>query len=152
MEEQLQGILEKYKAEQGTLIGVLQDMQEAFGYLPEEQLLEVSNALDVPLSRLFSLATFYTTFRLEPIGKHHVCVCVGTACHVRGAPSIVDTLERELNVESGGTTEDGKFTVDTVNCVGACALAPLIMIDDEHHGKMTQKKVQKLLKGYENKE
>jgi NADH-quinone oxidoreductase subunit E len=152
MEEQLQGILDKYKTEQGTLIGVLQDMQEAFGYLPEDQLLEVSQALDVPLSRLFSLATFYTTFRLEPIGKHHVCVCVGTACHVRGAPSIVDTLERELNVESGGTTEDGKFTVDTVNCVGACALAPLIMIDDEHHGKMTQKKVQKLLKDYKNKE
>ena len=152
MEEQLQGILDKYKAEQGTLIGVLQDMQEAFGYLPEEQLLEVSQALEVPLSRLFSLATFYTTFRLEPIGKHHVCVCVGTACHVRGAPSIVDTMERELNVESGGTTEDGEFTMDTVNCVGACALAPLIMIDDEHHGKMTQKKVQKLLKDFENKE
>ena len=151
MEEKLQGIVDKYRAERGTLIGVLQDMQAAYGYLPEEQLLEVSQALDVPLSRLFSLATFYTTFRLEPIGEHHVCVCVGTACHVRGAPNIVDTFERELNVEAGKTTEDGKFTVDTVNCVGACALAPLIVIDDEHYGKMTQKKVQKLLKDYQEK-
>jgi len=151
MEEKLQGILEKFKTEKGTLIGVLQDIQEAYGYLPEEHLQEVSDALDVPLSRFFSLATFYTTFRLEPIGKHHVCVCVGTACHVRGAPAVVDTFERELNVEAGKTTADGEFTMDTVNCVGACALAPLITIDGQHHGKMTQKKVQKLLKGYTSK-
>ena len=148
MEETLQGILEKFHTEKGTLIGVLQDIQEAYGYLPEEYLQEVSDALDVPLSRFFSLATFYTTFRLEPIGKHHLCVCVGTACHVRGAPAVVDTFKRELNVEAGETTEDGEFTMDTVNCVGACALAPLITIDGQHHGKMTQKKVQKLLKEY----
>ncbi len=146
MEEKLQGILEKFKTEKGTLIGVLQDIQETYGYLPEEYLQKVSDELDVPLSRFFSLATFYTTFRLEPIGKHHLCVCVGTACHVRGAPLVVDTFERELNVEAGKTTADGEFTMDTVNCVGACALAPLITIDGQHHGKMTQKKVQKLLK------
>ncbi len=147
--EKLQEILERYKAEQGTLIGLLQDMQEAYGYLPEERLEEVSNKLDVPLSLLFSLATFYTTFRLEPMGKHHVCACVGTACHVRGATTIVETIERELHIKAGGTTEGGEFTVDTVNCVGACALAPLIVIDDEHHGKMTQSKIKKLLKRYE---
>jgi NADH-quinone oxidoreductase subunit E len=151
MEEQLQAIIDKFHAERGTLIGVLQDIQEAYGYLPEERLQDVSEALDVPLSRLFSLVTFYTTFRLEPIGKHHVCACVGTACHVRGAPSVVETFERELQVEAGKTTADGEFTLDTVNCVGACALAPLITIDGEHHGKMTQKKVQKLLRKYKDK-
>jgi NADH:ubiquinone oxidoreductase subunit E len=149
MEDTLQHIIEKYKQEKGTLIGLLQDMQETFGYLPEDKLEEVSQKLDVPLSRLFSLATFYTSFRLEPMGKHHICVCVGTACHVRGAPIVVDTVERELQIESGGTTEDGEFTLDTVNCVGACALAPLITIDNEHYGKMTQNKMRKLLKDYE---
>ena len=150
MEEKLQGIIAKFRAEKGTLIGVLQDMQEAYGYLPEERLQEVSDELGVPLSRFFSLATFYTTFRLEPIGKHHVCVCVGTACHVRGAPAVVETFERELHVQAGKTTEDGEFTIDTVNCVGACALAPLVVIDGDHHGKMTQKKVQTLLKKYKD--
>ncbi len=151
IEEKLQHILESYKIEKGTLIGVLQDMQEAYGYLPEERLEEVSHELDVPLSRLFGLATFYTSFRLEPMGKHHICACVGTACHVRGASIIVDTIERELHVTRGGTTKDGKFTLDTVNCVGACALAPLIMIDGEHYGKMTQNKIKRLLKGYEER-
>ena len=152
MDESLQRIIEKYTQENGTLIGLLQDMQEAFGYLPEEKLEEVSKALDVPLSRLFSLTTFYSSFRLEPMGKHHICVCVGTACHVRGAPIIVDTIERELQIEAGTTTEDGEFTVDTVNCVGACALAPLITIDGEHYGKMTQNKMRKLLKEQKSKE
>lgn len=152
MDEKLAQIIEKYRQESGTLIGLLQDMQEAFGYLPEEKLEEVSKTLEVPLSRLFSLATFYTSFRLEPMGKHHICVCVGTACHVRGAPIVVDTVERELNVEAGGTTEDGEFTIDTVNCVGACALAPLITIDGEHYGKMTQTKMRKLLKEQKDKD
>ncbi len=148
MEETLQHILENYRKEKGTLIGVLQDIQEVFGYLPEDQLEKVSEELEVPFSRLFSLATFYTTFRLEPMGKHHICACVGTACHVRGAPIIVDTVERELNTKAGRTTEDRQFTVDTVNCVGACALAPLIMVDGKHYGKMTQNKVKRLLKIY----
>ncbi len=150
--ERLQNILERYTQEKGTLIGLLQDMQETYGYLPEDKLEQVSHDLKVPLSRLFSLATFYTTFRLEPMGKHHLCACVGTACHVRGAPLIVDTIERELDVKAGETTKDGKFTVDTVNCVGACALAPLIMIDGEHHGKVSQKKIKKVLNDYKKKE
>ena len=125
MEEKLQYILESYKIEKGSLIGLLQDIQDAYGYLPEEQLLEVSQALDIPLSRLFSLATFYTSFRLEPMGEHHLCICIGTACHVRGATAVVDTIERELQIKAGETTQDMQFTVDTVNCLGACALAPL---------------------------
>jgi NADH-quinone oxidoreductase subunit E len=152
MDETLQRIIDHYTNEQGTLIGLLQDIQENYGYLPEERLEEVSHALDVPLGRLFSLATFYHSFRLEPLGEHHVCVCVGTACHVRGAQAIIDTIERDLNVEAGTTSEDKSVTLDTVNCLGACALAPLMMVDNEPHGNMNQKKMKKLLKKFEKKE
>ncbi|MCD6396303.1 MAG: NAD(P)H-dependent oxidoreductase subunit E [Spirochaetaceae bacterium] len=144
--EKLNELLEKFKTEQGSLIGLLQDIHEEFGYLPEEHLRTASKSLGIPLSRFYSLVTFYSTFRLEPIGKHHVCACVGTACHVRGAPLIVDTIERELNIKAGETSEDGEYTLDVVNCVGACALGPLVTVDGEFHGKMTQKSIKKLLK------
>jgi len=143
--EKLPGLIEKYKNENGTVIGLLQDIHEEYGYLPEDILDQTAKDIDVPLSTLYSLATFYSSFRLEPMGKHHICTCVGTACHVKGAPFVVDTIERELKIKSGETTEDGKYTFDTVNCLGACALAPLVVIDDEYHGKMDQKKIAKLL-------
>ena len=147
MEEngKLPGLIEKYNEENGTVIGLLQDIHEAYGYLPEDILNQVSDEIDVPLSTLYSLATFYSTFRLEPMGEIHICTCVGTACHVKGAPFVVDTIERELGIKAGETTADGKYTFDTVNCLGACALAPLVVVDDDYHGKMDQKKVQKLL-------
>ena len=144
--EKLNELLEGYAKERGSLIGLLQDMHEAFGYLPEEYLRKASKYLEIPLSRFYSLVTFYSTFRLEPIGKHHICACVGTACHVRGAPLIVDTIERELGIKAGETTADGEYTLDVVNCVGACALGPLVTVDGEFHGKMTQKTVKKLMK------
>ena len=144
--EKLIELLEKFKTEQGSLIGLLQDIHEEFGYLPEEYLREASKYLEIPLSRFYSLVTFYSTFRLEPSGKHHICACVGTACHVRGAPLIVDTIERELKIKAGETTPDGEYTLDVVNCVGACALGPLVTVDGEFHGKMTQKTVKKLMK------
>ena len=144
--EKLNKLLEEYEKERGSLIGLLQDIHEEFGYLPEEYLREASKRLNVPLSRFYSLVTFYSTFRLEPIGKHHVCACVGTACHVRGAPLIVDTIERELGIKAGETSADGEYTLDVVNCVGACALGPLVTIDGEFHGKMTQKTIKKLMK------
>jgi len=144
--EKLNKLLEEYEKERGSLIGLLQDIHEEFGYLPEEYLREASKRLNIPLSRFYSLVTFYSTFRLEPIGKHHVCACVGTACHVRGAPLIVDTIERELGIKAGETSEDGEYTLDVVNCVGACALGPLVTLDGEFHGKMTQKSIKKLMK------
>ncbi|MDA3938928.1 MAG: NAD(P)H-dependent oxidoreductase subunit E [Spirochaetia bacterium] len=144
--EKLNELLEEYEKVKGSLIGLLQDMHEEFGYLPEEYLREASRRLNIPLSRFYSLVTFYSTFRLEPIGKHHVCACVGTACHVRGAPLIVDTIERELKIKAGETTADGEYTLDVVNCVGACALGPLVTVDGEFHGKMTQKTIKKLMK------
>ena len=144
--EKLDKLLEQYEKERGSLIGLLQDIHEEFGYLPEEYLRIASKRLEIPLSRFYSLVTFYSTFRLEPIGKHHVCACVGTACHVRGAPLIVDTIERELGIKAGETTADGEYTLDVVNCVGACALGPLVTVDSEFHGKITKKTVKKLIK------
>ncbi len=143
-------IIERYKAEGGTVIGVLQDLNEEYGYLPEEVLTHVAAEIAVPVSTLYSLATFYTSFRLEPIGKHYVRACVGTACHVNGAPFIVDKIERELGIEAGKTSEDGEFTFETVNCLGACALAPLVTTNDDFHGKMDQKKVVKVLNKFRN--
>ncbi|MDA3810041.1 MAG: NAD(P)H-dependent oxidoreductase subunit E [Spirochaetaceae bacterium] len=146
MDDKLQKILDEHKEKDGTLISLMQDINEGYNYLPEEILREVSSELDIPISRFYSLATFYSCFRLEPMGKQHICVCVGTACHVRGAPLVVDTIERELGMKSGETSEDGEYTLDAVNCVGACALGPLVTIDGEFHGHMDQKKVKKLLK------
>ena len=144
-QEDLQPILDKFRNEKGSVIGLLQDIHEKYGYLPEEILRLASKELDIPLSRFFSLATFYTSFRLEPMGKHHICTCVGTACHVKGAPLIVETIERDLKIKDGETTDDGMFTLDTVNCLGACALGPLVVIDGEYHGKVKQNNVGKLL-------
>lgn len=146
MDDTLIKILKAHKEKEGNLISLMQDINEEYKYLPEEILREVSDELDIPISRFYSLATFYSCFRLEPMGKKHVCVCVGTACHVRGAPLVVDTIERELKMKSGETSEDGEFTLDSVNCVGACALGPLVTIDGEFHGHMDQKKAKTMFK------
>ncbi len=145
MDERLNPIVEKFNTQGVTVIGVLQDIHEVFGYLPEDELREVSHEIDVPLSTLYGLATFYSSFRLEPIGKKHICACVGTACHVKGAPFVVETIERELGLEAGQTSSDGEYTLDTVNCLGACALAPLVTVNEEYYGKMDQKKVKKII-------
>jgi len=148
--KKLDGIIKKHQQKKGSLIGLLQDITEELGYLPEKTLEEVSEKLRVPLSHLYGLATFYASFRLEPMGKHHCSICVGTACHVRGASRVVEAVERELDIKAGETTPDGKFTVETVNCLGACALGPLIVIDDEYYGNMDGGKAIKLLKKYED--
>ena len=147
MDERLNGIVERFKTQGGSVIGVMQDIHEIFGYLPEEELREVSREIDVPLSTLYGLATFYSSFRLEPMGKIHVCACVGTACHVKGAPFVVETIERELGIKAGETTADGEFTFDTVNCLGACALAPLVTVNEDYYGKMDQPKAKKIVQG-----
>jgi NADH-quinone oxidoreductase subunit E len=146
--EKIDQIIEKFKNEKGTIIGLMQDIHGEYRYLPEEVLLRVSAELDIPMAKLYTLATFYKSFRLEPVGKHHVRVCIGTACHVNGATKIVETLERELGVKSGQTTEDNQFTLETVNCLGACALGPLALVDGEYHGKIDQGKLKKLLNKY----
>jgi NADH-quinone oxidoreductase subunit E len=146
IEEKLQRIADRYKSGESSLIAVMQDINQEYGYLPEEVLEQVSTLIEVPISIFYSLATFYSSFRLEPIGKKHVCVCVGTACHVRGAAQIVDTLERDLQIAPGETSKDGNFTLETVNCVGACALGPLVTVNGEYYGKLDQKKISRLVK------
>jgi NADH:ubiquinone oxidoreductase subunit E len=141
---------ERYKEEHEVLIELLQEILEAFDYIPEDALIRISDKCQIPLSRLYSLATFYNSLRLEPVGKHHICVCVGTTCHVNGASEIVDNLQRKLKVEPGHTTEDGNFTVETVNCLGVCARGPLVEIDGKYHSNMTPIKLNKLLEKYEN--
>ena len=144
--EKLRSIVERYKSGKSSLIAVMQDISQEYGYLPEDVLQEVSRLIDVPISIFYSLATFYSSFRLEPIGRKHICVCVGTACHVRGAAKIVETVERDLQIKAGETSMDGDYTLETVNCVGACALGPLVTVNGEYHGKMDQKKVTRLIK------
>lgn len=144
--EKLDQIITNFKESGESLIALLQDLSREIGYLPEESLDYVSKQLDIPLGKLFSLATFYNSFRMEPLGKHHICVCVGTACHVKGAQQIVDTLERELEIKAGGRTADNQFSLETVNCLGTCALGPLVVVDNEYHGNMNQKKTKTLLK------
>jgi NADH-quinone oxidoreductase subunit E len=148
--KKLDTIIADFNAKKGSIIGLLQDISEAYGYLPERVLEEVSDRLNVPLSHFYSLATFYTSFRLEPMGKHLCSICVGTACHVRGATMVVESIERELNIKAGETTADGNFTVETVNCLGACALGPLVVIDDDYHGKLDGRKAIKLLQKYKD--
>ena len=127
------------------LIPLLQDLQQGYGYLPREILVWVNEQTGIPLSRMYGVITFYAQFYLEKRGEHIVKCCEGTACHVKGAPSIVDTIERELGIRSGETTAGGEFTFETVNCLGACALAPLVVVGEEYYGKMTQDRTTKLL-------
>ncbi len=146
----LDRIVDDYRAQRGSLIGLLQDASEEYGYLPVEVLEELSERLRISLSHFYSLATFYASFRLEPMGEHYCSICVGTACHVRGATGVAEAIERELGIEAGQTTEDGKFTVEKVNCLGACAMGPLVVIDDKYHGKLDARKAVRLIKKYED--
>jgi len=146
----LNEILNNYSLEEKYLIPILQDAQEEYGYLPEEVLKEIACNLDLSLSQVFGVVTFYSQFHLEPRGENIVRVCTGTACHVRGGAEVLDQLKAELNIDSGETTEDLNFTLETVACIGACGLAPVIMINDETYGRMTPEKVPGILKDFQS--
>ncbi len=139
-------VIERHNSDVELLVSILQDVQAECNYLPADALRRIAERLQIPLIQVYSVATFFKAFSLVPRGRHSIHVCIGTACHVRGARAIVEEIERDLNVKAGGTTDDGEYTLETVNCVGACALGPIIMIDDEYHGQMTPRKVQELLK------
>jgi NADH-quinone oxidoreductase subunit E len=145
-------IVDKYGGDTAAYVSILQDINDEFRYLPREALIRVSEKLTVPLSRLFSLATFYKSFNLAPRGKHEIHVCMGTACHVRGSGRVLDRFAQKLKIEPGETTPDGEYTLETVNCLGACALGPLVTIDGRYHGKLTLNKADKLLGGYHEKD
>jgi len=146
--EKVDEIIEKYRSEKSHNIPILQDINDEYRYLPEEALNRISEKLGVPLSELYSLATFYKCFSLSPRGEHEVYVCMGTACHVRGAPRILDNISEKLQVKPGETTEDGKYTLETVNCLGACARGPLVMMDEKYFGLLNVAKIDKMLEGY----
>jgi NADH-quinone oxidoreductase subunit E/NADP-reducing hydrogenase subunit HndA len=148
MESTLGKIIEEYQGKPGEIISVLEKIQEVYGYLPQEVLKEVSEKLQVHLSQLFSLATFYSAFTLKPRGEHIVHVCLGTACHVRGAPKIVDELSRLLGIKPSDTTEDMKFTLETVRCIGCCSLAPVLKVGKDIYGYNTMDKMPKILANY----
>jgi NADH-quinone oxidoreductase subunit E len=145
----VKSILAKYQRNRGMLVSILQDIQAEYNYLPKESLVKVSKDLDIPLSQVYSVATFFKAFSLTPRGRHLINVCLGTACHVRGAVRIMEEIERDLSVKEGETTKDLKYTLERVNCVGACALGPIVIIDGEPMGDMATNKVKPLLDSYD---
>ncbi len=134
--EAVNAVLEKYDFNRASLIGILQDVQRELRWLPEEALRMISWRLDVPLTQLYAIGSFYKAFSLKPRGRHLVNVCLGTACHVRGGVAIEQALEKNLKIPPGETTADDRFTMEVVRCVGCCGLAPVIVIDEEFHGKL----------------
>jgi len=141
-----EAVLSKYPAnDPSTLIPILQDLQDVFGYLPEKELQKVSMHASLPMARIYGVATFYNQFRLQPLGKFVIRVCRGTACHVKGSFDILTTLENELGIKAGQTTRDLMFSIETVACIGACSIAPVVAVNDEFHGKLDAQKVKKLL-------
>jgi NADH-quinone oxidoreductase subunit E len=142
-------VLKKYDCKSSRIIQILSEIQGIHNYLPKDVLEYVSRRLRLPLSNIYSIATFYSAFSLKPRGKHLVTVCMGTACHVRGAPAVLNRIEDRLNIKTGNTTADNRFTLKTVNCLGACALAPIVVVDDEYHGQTTVNKVDRLVQNYE---
>ncbi len=147
--DRIDQIIDKYVDEEGILIQLLLDIQREFNWIPKEAIKRISERLKIPYSQIFRVASFYTALSLEPIGRHLVRVCVGTACYVRGGPRILDSLEIKLGIKSGETTKDGKFTLKTVNCLGCCALGPVIEIDRQYFGKLNSAKLEKLLASYD---
>lgn len=147
-EKEITKMLKAYPKEKRYSLAILQDLQRGFGYIPREALGIVSAYLGIKVSALYSMATFYRALSLKPKGKHIIRVCDGTACHIRGTPVLLDALRRLLAVNPGETTEDGLFTVETVNCLGACAIGPVMVVDGKYHPKVKPDEVESILKVY----
>ncbi len=142
-------ILSRYcDAGRSSLIPVLQEIQEAHGYLSREVVLAVGEHLKLPASKIYGVATFYNQFRFQPVGKHHIQVCRGTACHVKGSAGLLESLQRELGIDAGETSRDGQFSLEVVACIGACGLAPVICVNGEFHAKLTPENVSEVLDLY----
>jgi len=139
-------IMDKWGRDPEYVIEMLQDVQDTYRHLPEDALRHIAHTLDVPLNRLYHIGTFFSSFSLEEKGKHLIQVCMGTACHVKGAPAVLDAFARELGVPPGGTTADKKFTVEGVRCLGCCSLAPVVAVDDQYYGGVTVSQVADIIK------
>jgi NADH-quinone oxidoreductase subunit E len=143
----LEEVLEQYAGQKGAVIPILQHAQEIYGYLPKEILAGISKRTGIPLSRLIGVATFYAQFRLTQRGKHLIRICDGTACHVRGASKVIETVEKGLSVPAGGTSEDYEYTMEIVYCLGSCGLAPVAVVDDKVYGRLTPNSMLEQLQG-----
>lgn len=148
----IQHVLDTYDGRPQYLVEALQDIQDEHGYISEDAMRAVSEELDVPLIEVFRVANFYKTFSLSPRGRHVLTVCMGTACHVRGAPWLLDEVGGQLDVAPGQTTKDGLFTLECVNCLGACALGPIVVLDGDYHRNMTPNKLRKLVQSVQEAE
>src|SRR4030067_2428811 len=141
-------IIDKYECDTGVLIQLLLDIQKTLNWIPQEAIIRINKRLKIPVSEIYRVASFYTALSLKPRGRHVVRVCSGTACYVGGGQRMLDAVERTLGVKAGATTDDDKFTLETVNCLGCCALGPVVEIDGQYHGKLSSANVEKLLSGY----
>lgn len=148
VDEKLVEIADKFKTVEGGIIGALHEVQDHYGYIPVDAQKYLSNTLDVPLTDIYGIITFYSRFTLEPKGKYNIQVCMGTACYVKGSEEVINEFKSELGITEGQTTEDGLFTLGQVRCIGACGLAPAIVINDEVYGKMNKEKVKEVLAKY----
>lgn len=146
--EVIDSIINKWDTDPEYVIEMMQDLQDEFRYISKDALEEINKRTNVPMAQLYHIATFYKTFSLEPKGKYEIQVCMGTACHVKGAPRVLEAFERELSIKEGGTTEDGKFTLEGVRCLGCCSLAPVITIGEDLYGDVAPSQVPELLKKY----
>jgi len=147
--EKVDKIIDKYNSEEKALISILQDIQTEYNYLPKEALLRIKDRIGVPLTRIYAVTTFYNAFSLKPRGRHLILVCMGTACHVKGAGKILERLEQKLGIKTGEATKDLRFSLESVRCLGCCSLAPVVKIDKDTYGRVRQDKLMEILDRYE---
>lgn len=145
----VESLIDSYVDKKEQLISLLQDVQAEFNYIPQDVLVKISQKLELPLSQVFSVATFFQAFSLKPRGRHTITVCLGTACHIRGGQRLVDKMERDFGLKPGETTEDQRFSLETANCLGCCALGPVVVVDGKYESKVNPDKLGKILKNYE---
>lgn len=150
IEKEVKEILEKYPKEKNQLIAVLNDVQEKYGYIPKDAQMVISEEMSISMAEIYGVITFYSRFTLSPKGKYNVSICLGTACYVKGAQKLLDRAIERLHIQPGEVTEDGKFSIDDVRCVGACGLAPVFMINDEVYGNATVKEFDEVIDKYMN--
>lgn len=148
LKEETKEIIKKYPKERNQLIAILNEIQEKYGYIPKQSQITISEELSIPMAEIYGVITFYSRFTLAPKGKYNISICLGTACYVKGSQKILDRAKERLRIEAGEVTEDGKFSIDDVRCVGACGLAPVFMVNDEVYGNATVKQFDEVIDKY----
>lgn len=151
-DEKIEKILSRYEKDKSNLIQILNEVQETYGYIPEDVQLEISKYLGIEMAEIYGVITFYARFTLKPKGKYNIAVCLGTACFVKGSEKVLDRVKQKLGIDVGQTTKEGKFSIEATRCIGACGLAPVFTVNDEVYGKATPELVDKVIDEYMSKE